>query len=108
MSAFEQSVLAALGRIEKKLGSAGATAEATGDSRAPLAVDFEASIINGPAAALFAAADSVPGDDGKKLVRVVTNRLCATRRWNARPHRPVPLCNRLRRCARSLRLRCAS
>ena len=61
-------ILSRLGAIEKKLGVA-AVSDDDGPQRAPLAVDFEACIIGGPAKALFAAAEGIPGDDGAKIVR---------------------------------------
>ena len=74
-------ILSRLGAIEKKLGVQAVSSD-DGPQRSPLAVDFEACIIGGPAQALFAAAEGIPGDDGAKIVRV----------WAAlsRPFAPPP------------------
>ena len=63
-----QAILSRLGAIEKKLGVASSSSD-DADARSPLAVDFEASIINGPVKALLEAAASIPGEDGPKIVR---------------------------------------
>ncbi len=67
MEQLLQQVLDRLSKIERKLGVASSSSESA-DERSPLAVDFEASIVNGPAKALIEAASKVPGD-GPKLVR---------------------------------------
>jgi hypothetical protein len=60
-------VLDRLGKIERKIGVASSGGDG-GDERAAAAVDYEASIINGPAKALIEAAAKIPAD-GEKLVR---------------------------------------
>jgi hypothetical protein len=69
-------ILARLGAIEKKLGVAAPSGD--GDERSPLAVDFEAAIVNGPGKALAAAAAALGGDEGPKMVRSSAQQQCGS------------------------------